>query len=738
VAGSVIADKWYLFGGRGADSYCRNSMHVLDLTSLAISPIKTTKNPKKREGHSCVVYNDWLVVFGGCEGGEEETESFNDICIFDVKLKSWAFPQCRGRLPSGREGHAAGMIEHYMMVYGGNSSDLLGDIFILNLKSFTWEELTLQGTSPGHRESMAFVTLRNCLYIFGGNSSPRTQPQDEFNNDLYCISLIFPDTAALPLKSYAVPSQLFTASSVASSVLLATDGPIPPKRLSHSMCALDNDRLITFGGEGRDRILSDVWVYDLNKGHWREIAVSNDIPGRMSHILSANPTRLLVFGGMNSDRDVINDMAILDIEEALSAELTIGKDLALTNSLPRFICTCGHSSSTCEFLRRFPEVSYPKFHFFTRSQVPLSYIEELSAKYTDPAACLFHLSQQLSTTTCSIKSLGTVLLNRRGKVQRLQPPQEELNLAFLPSSEEDDTLEMRAKLLGKYSTDPSQCRSQILMVSGDYVITPDLFLSSCVGSSPLNLLVPCLALSSTVVLVSKSSEYLSIALVTKELYSLPCFSVVFDAQLKPLFPSAEVFSANLNNILQRSHLSMLDLTAVTEGLSVFLYCQGLESTQQDLKFVKSRTSMLEFLTLCYFKAPSAVSFVLQGHPVSHSFFSERCQSTPKHRCKDVEVYECPATSSRLSGVSHPDVAYARLLVYYSNVLIYSRNCALPKLEETGTRHKRPRSEEAVVKVVVVKSKRFISLHTKQLAWGEDLVRLFSAVHSGDYSDCTKA
>jgi hypothetical protein len=697
VAGIVAYNKWYLFGGRGTDNYCRSSLHVVDLATLSITPAKNSRVPREREGHSCVLFNEWMVVFGGCDGGDEDTESLNDICIYDLKNKNWIFPQCRGKLPSGREGHAAGMIDHYMVVYGGNSKDVSNSLFSLNLLNFIWEEYAITGATLGHRESMAYTCHHNKLYIFGGNSSAHSDLEDEFNNDLYSLSL-------------------HEGSAICCE--LSTDGPVPPIRLSHSMCALDDSRLITYGGEGKECILSDVWVYNLLESHWREVVVSNTIPGRMSHILYAHSNRLLVFGGMNAKRNVINEIAILNVEDSIIK----GSSPQIMNhasscGLPRFICECGHSSSTCDFIQRFPEVSYPRLHFYPCCQLPLSYLGELCAKFADPLTCLLYITQQISASRCAIKTLGDVAVNCRGSIKPLLPPKQTLDLSFLPASAEDQTSDIRSDLLENWETDRDVAHARVLMVSGDLAIEPDLFLTTCVGTSRLNLIVPCLALSPTVVLVSKSKEYLCIALVTKEEHSLPCFSVVFDSHFKPVFPSAELFEANLSNILQRSSFSMSDFGLVADGLTVLLYCQGLETVGgDDLTFKKSRQSLLDFLKHCYFEAPPTISYTLQDSPVIHAFTHERCAAVAKFRSRDLEVYES----------SH---CTAKLLVYFNNALIYTKPSSP---EVIGT--KRLRSADSTMKVVIVKSRRFMNLHSKQLDWSEELVSFFAALNSGDYSD----
>lgn len=51
---------------------------------------KTKNEPPARAAHSCVVYNDKLVVFGG---KDEDNEKLNDVWAFDLELMTWEMYQ---------------------------------------------------------------------------------------------------------------------------------------------------------------------------------------------------------------------------------------------------------------------------------------------------------------------------------------------------------------------------------------------------------------------------------------------------------------------------------------------------------------------------------------------------------------------------------------------------------------------------------------------------------------------
>ena len=77
-----------MFGGRGADSRPRNSFYVLDIATCHFNLFRTTNTPKGRDGHSMVAYKNLLIVFGGCGGGGDDSDPFDDIWVVDIENKS--------------------------------------------------------------------------------------------------------------------------------------------------------------------------------------------------------------------------------------------------------------------------------------------------------------------------------------------------------------------------------------------------------------------------------------------------------------------------------------------------------------------------------------------------------------------------------------------------------------------------------------------------------------------------
>ncbi|MQM09378.1 hypothetical protein Taro_042246 [Colocasia esculenta] len=136
--------------------------------------------------------------------------------------------------------------------------------------------------------------------------------------------------------------ELTTLESVAWRKL-TVGGAVEPSRCNFSACAVGN-RVVLFGGEGVNmQPMNDTFVLDLgaSKPEWRHVKVSSPPPGRWGHTLSClNGSWLVVFGGCGR-QGLLNDVFILDLDAQPPAWREIS---GLAPPLPR----SWHSSCTLD------------------------------------------------------------------------------------------------------------------------------------------------------------------------------------------------------------------------------------------------------------------------------------------------------------------------------------------------------------------------------------------------------
>nr|AML79195.1 putative LOV domain-containing protein [Cryptogramma acrostichoides] len=98
---------------------------------------------------------------------------------------------------------------------------------------------------------------------------------------------------------------------------LTVGGSVEPSRCNFSACAVGN-KVVLFGGEGVNmQPMNDTFVLDLSVSHpaWRNVQVSSPPPGRWGHTLSSlNGSSLVVFGGCGKE-GLLNDVFVLNIDD---------------------------------------------------------------------------------------------------------------------------------------------------------------------------------------------------------------------------------------------------------------------------------------------------------------------------------------------------------------------------------------------------------------------------------------
>nr|AML77290.1 putative LOV domain-containing protein [Acmopyle pancheri] len=95
-------------------------------------------------------------------------------------------------------------------------------------------------------------------------------------------------------------------------------GSVEPSCCNFSVCAVGS-KVVLFGGEGVNmQPMNDTFVVDLSEDHpeWRYVNVNSPPPGRWGHTLSClSGSRLVLFGGCGRD-GLLNDAFVLDLDES--------------------------------------------------------------------------------------------------------------------------------------------------------------------------------------------------------------------------------------------------------------------------------------------------------------------------------------------------------------------------------------------------------------------------------------
>jgi N-acetylneuraminic acid mutarotase len=174
---TVYGDKMFLFGGSSKNAENLN-LYSLDLIKYQWQIIKAKPSggkednlPTTRDEHSCLVYQDSMIVFGGFAFGERT----NSIFKYSFKQNSWEkIPHKGSNAPCPRAGHSAvirldGQGDH-MVIFGGKDDEnqKLSDTWKFNMTSCEWSKIEVPGEEPLPRSGHASQIYNDFMIIYGG------------------------------------------------------------------------------------------------------------------------------------------------------------------------------------------------------------------------------------------------------------------------------------------------------------------------------------------------------------------------------------------------------------------------------------------------------------------------------------------------------------------------------------------------------------------------------------------
>nr|CAH0110257.1 unnamed protein product [Daphnia galeata] len=167
-------DCVYVFGGIFAPAdEC--PLWTYTISNNAWSKWQSGKNccvPISRKGHTAVVYEDRMLVYGGYQ---DMRGSLGELWEFSFNSHSWKMiHSSRAKkssevIPHGRHSHTAVVFDQGMWVYGG-MTDLAerSDLWRLDLVTMQWSSVKCKPLGPGPLHGHSAVRVRSHMLVVGG------------------------------------------------------------------------------------------------------------------------------------------------------------------------------------------------------------------------------------------------------------------------------------------------------------------------------------------------------------------------------------------------------------------------------------------------------------------------------------------------------------------------------------------------------------------------------------------
>ncbi len=293
-----------IFGGRHSQRSLSN-IYSLDFITLTWSKIEPLGNiPPARDSHSAVIYNDSdMIIFGG----NGSTGKLNDLWNFNFNDKKWSRITSEGQIPSPRDGHLSILIKKkYMVIYAGlnDNDEVIHEIHIFNVESKVWYKCDIEGSPIQKRDGQSCCQIGDVMYLFGGQGPS----DDEYSNDLFMLEFnILEDEKDESKKPKAI----------ISNIEISNNNLRPKVRASQTCVSYKDQFLIIIGGEGKTQVpLDDIWVFDLKSKSYTEINLlgNEKIEGRFCHSCLVYGDILALYGGMQNSEITLDNLTILSLE----------------------------------------------------------------------------------------------------------------------------------------------------------------------------------------------------------------------------------------------------------------------------------------------------------------------------------------------------------------------------------------------------------------------------------------
>jgi hypothetical protein len=136
VNGSKANDLWvYDFEKKTWEELDKGDFNM---TEIKQSESHNIERPKPRVGSAIIFFQNSIYLFGG---HDEDNEKLDDFWKYDLATNKWSEINPEGLKPTGRNGHTMVIINNKIVLFGGileitKESD---EVFIYDLSTNTWK-----------------------------------------------------------------------------------------------------------------------------------------------------------------------------------------------------------------------------------------------------------------------------------------------------------------------------------------------------------------------------------------------------------------------------------------------------------------------------------------------------------------------------------------------------------------------------------------------------------------------
>eukprot|EP00877_Chromochloris_zofingiensis_P015255 jgi/Chrzof1/9984/Cz04g22250.t1 len=180
--------------------------------------------------------------------------------------------------------------------------------------SIVWEEPVVTGQGPCARSGHTFTSCGGRFLLFGGTG--RLDGKAQALNDFY---------------------ELDTNSPEEYKWRQITCATAPPPRARHCAIAIDDKRLLVFGGLDKRTRFNDTWIFSFDDKEWIQLPADGQVPEPRAHFTATKfGNRIFIFGGYGGSGQVYGDLWVLHCDGSSFRWENISEQIQGTGPSPRF------------------------------------------------------------------------------------------------------------------------------------------------------------------------------------------------------------------------------------------------------------------------------------------------------------------------------------------------------------------------------------------------------------------
>ena len=171
----VYKDSMYIFGGFHKEMTLQvfDHFYQFNFEDEKLLLLDQIDRPTARYGHTGIVYKQYMFLFGGQYDDDAITKD-DYLWCYDFEEKKWECLDSKGDLPTPRWDHTCCLYKNKLILFGGinrggNKIKFSHDMFYeLDLDLLIWKEIKLKGDYPLKRMGHISIIYKNFMYIHGG------------------------------------------------------------------------------------------------------------------------------------------------------------------------------------------------------------------------------------------------------------------------------------------------------------------------------------------------------------------------------------------------------------------------------------------------------------------------------------------------------------------------------------------------------------------------------------------